>query len=87
MDGDGLEVGRWRDELKDIIDLVPFDVGGIHCGRRVDWVLFHSGEGEFIRSETSECRGIVAVNTVGGQGERGRNCDPFGSDSDFPLNS
>ena len=30
MDRNGLEVGRRGDELKDVIDVVLFDVGGIH---------------------------------------------------------
>ena len=30
MNGDGLEIGRRGDELEDVIDVVLFDVGGIH---------------------------------------------------------
>ena len=30
MDGDSLEIGGWRDELEDVIDVVLLDIGGIH---------------------------------------------------------
>ena len=53
VDGDVLEIGRRGDELKDIIDVVPLDVRGIHLWRRVDLVEFHSCEGDVIGSETS----------------------------------
>ena len=41
MDGDGLEIRGRGDELKNVIDVVLFDVGGIHCRCRDDRVVFH----------------------------------------------
>ena len=41
VDGDGLEIRGRGDELENVIDVVPFDVGGIHCRCWVDRVLFH----------------------------------------------
>jgi len=41
MDGDGLEIGRRGDELENVINIVLFDVGGIHCRCGVDRVVIH----------------------------------------------
>ena len=41
VDGDGLEIRGRGDELENVIDIVLFDVGGIHCRCGVDRVVFH----------------------------------------------
>ena len=46
VDWDGLEIRGRGDELENVIDVVLFDVGGVHCGCGVDRVLFHLWRGD-----------------------------------------
>ena len=75
MDGDGLEIGWRGDELENVIDVVLFDVGGIHCRRGIDRVVFHRSRRDVYKErdklEPRSCR-----RKYGPLGVRGRTMGP-----------
>ena len=70
MDRNCLKIGRRRNEVKDVIDAVLLDVGGIHLWWRVDRGVSHSGASVLIRRERVQGRDIVAKKLGGEEGSQ-----------------